>query len=697
MKKTFTLLLTLAIATISLAQTVYLKGVLQGSQEVPATATGAGGVIILKYNMAAKILELWGNYRNLSSSIVGSHIHGSAPVGTNAGIVYQVANTGGTSGSLTATATLTNSQEADLIAGLMYVNVHSQNSPNGEIRAQITRVTQEKAVFLNARLQGAQEAVPNNSTAEGMGNVLIDTSTHTVWVSATYSGLSTPAADAHIHTGAPGVSGPVSVFVKFTPAISGSMDTSRVISIQNETDILNGNAYLNIHTSNFPNGEIRGQLLQSTTQRFFAGVLQGSQELPPVTTSARGTVIARYNTETNLFEFVGDYQNLSSIITASHVHGPAPVGSSANPIYNLINTGGTMGTLTLTRIITEDEEVQLLAGDWYANVHTSTNGGGEIRAQLIPLSNGETQYLTASLDVDEERLAFPTSTINSSGTGNAIAVLDKISNNLYLTGSYSNLSSGINNAHIHRGAAGVSGLVSINLQFVAGTTAGTITGSAINIRASLKDSIINGNSYVNIHTTINSTGEIRGQLGNLILPVKLTYFNGYADQRNVILKWTSAQESNLSRYEIEQQNDAGKWIFKGNVSATGSTRSASYTFNDLPLSTENGFVLYRLKMIDADSKFAYSTVVRLRTGKARAALMIMGNPVVKGNLNFMVTGNALESKVDVSVIDVNGKIVARSVGSSMTSNRIDVSNLAKGFYKLVIRVDDVQLQESFIK
>lgn len=699
MKKIFILFSLLCSAIIVQAQTVYLKGVLQGSQEVPATATGAGGVVILKYNQATNFLELYGNYRNLSSTISGSHIHGPAAAGTNAPVIINLTNTGGTSGGLSGTATLTDAQEADLIAGLMYVNVHSQPPyAGGEIRAQVTRVIQDKAVFLNARMQGAQESIPNNSPASGMGNVLLDTSTHTVWVSGTYANLVATATDAHIHVGPPTVSGPVRVFVKFTAANSGSLDTSRIISVQDETDILAGNSYLNVHSSTYPSGEIRGQLLQSTTQRFFAGVLQGSQEVPSVTTSARGTVIARYNTETNLFEFTGDYQNLSSIVTVSHIHGPAPIGSSANPVFDLPNTGGTMGILTITRTLTEDEEVQLLAGDWYANVHTSINPGGEIRAQLLPLSSGETQYLTASLDVDEERAAFPANTIVSNSVGSAVAVLDKITRNIYLTGSYSNLSSGISNAHIHRGPSALSGPVSINLQFITGTINGTITGSSLNIRTTLMDSIINGNSYVNIHSTTYGNGEIRGQLGNLILPVKLRSFNGYKDQNKIQLAWQSAEEVNLKSYEIEEQNlQSGKWISKQNIAAVGSARGSLYSTVDIPLNANNAFVLYRLKMIDADGKVSYSNVVKIGLQKSKAALMILSNPVVNGSVKYVITGTSINKKVDVSVIDYNGRVVTRSTASSFMNNSINVNSLAKGMYTLVIRYDDVQLQKNFVK
>jgi hypothetical protein len=473
-----------------------------------------------------------------------------------------------------------------------------------------------------------------------------------------------------------------------------------VITTQNETDILNGNTYLNVHTGTYSGGEIRAQLLPATQLRYFAGVLEASQEVvtPPVSSLGRGTVIVKYNTETNMFDLLGDYQNLTSNVTMSHIHGPAPIGSSAGVLFDLTNTGGAMGTLTASRTLTETEESQLLAGNWYANVHTVNFGSGEVRAQLMPLSSGETQYLTAEMDPDEERAARPTPTIASSGIGTAVAVLDKITRNIYLTGSYSNLSSGISNSHIHRHPYGQSGEVSINLNFISGTTSGTVSGSATNIRASLMDSIIAGNTYVNIHSSNYSGGEIRGQLGNLVLPVKLSYFNAYRLASNkVSIIWESAQETNLLRYEIEQQDEQGQWVLKYTVTAGGGNAATKYQVNDVPLSTSATYGLYRVKMIDKDGKVSYSSLIKVNLREGRAELMVIGNPLIKEELNYTITGVPANPKMEVSVIDYSGKVLIRSTGQALLNNRINVSRLSRGMYRLVVRFNDTVLQQNFVK
>ena len=536
--------------------------------------------------------------------------------------------------------------------------------------------------------------------ASGSFNLLLDKTKDSVWLTGSYTGLAVTATAAHIHTGAPNVNGPVKINLSFDASTAGTLHAASPIIAADETEMINGNTYVNVHNAAYPGGEIRGQLLPSANLRFLAGALQGSQETAqPNASTARGTVIVKYNTQTNLLELTGDYQNLSATISGSHIHGPAGPGADAGILFNLANTGGTMGTLTGSFTLTEPQEVDLLAGNMYTNVHsTGTYAAGEIRAQLLPLSSGSTEYLTAGLDVDEERQAMPAATITSSGTGTAVVVLDKITRNIYLTGSYSNLSAGISNAHIHRGPVAVSGPASIQLQYIATTTSGTVTGSATNIRTTLMDSILSGNSYVNIHTTAHTGGEIRGQLGNIVLPVKLKYFNGYKEQNKIALIWETEQQINLDRYEIEQQDpETGKWITKSSVNATGSSALVKLKFTDVPTNYNSAYVIYRLKMVDKDGKFSYSSSLKINYKNAKAELMVIGNPIVNGELNYTITGLAADSKTEVSIIDYSGKVVLRTRGQALMNNRVNISRLSAGVYKLVVKINKSILQQNFIK
>ncbi len=696
MKLKITLLFSILFFTLtSNSQIRYLKGLLQASQEVSPVTSPASGVVIVKYNMTTNILQLHGNYRNLTATISGSHIHGPADSGMNAGILFQLVNSGGTTGTLSGTDTLNEAQEVDLLAGKMYANVHSTGPyAGGEIRAQLTATTDGQTEQFVARLQGAQEVPPNGSPATGMSYALVDKGTHMLYLTGSYSGLTSAANNAHIHRAAPHIAGPVMIPLIFTPATTGTIDTALAISMADENDILTGNTYVNVHSGTYPAGEIRGQLTQLNQMWFFANALQGSEEVPSNLSPARGTVIVKYNSETNVLELVGDYQNLSAAISGSHIHGPAAPGTNASVLFPLTNSGGTIGTLTDTSTLTEAQEADLLAGNMYVNVHsTGTFAAGEIRGQLLLTSMGETQYFTGLMQASQ---SVATPAVVSSGTGTATVLLDKLSLKVFTTGSFSGLTSNINNAHIHGGAAGTNGPVVVPL-FFAGTTSGTVTGTAT-VTSTFADSMINGLSYINIHTDNYPAGEIRAQLGNLVLPIKLEYFNGYKSGNKIALIWQSADEANLSHYEIQQHDPAtSQWITKTSVAVLNSGYANKYLYNDLPFTGSGSYIFYRLKMIDKDGRYYFSPVIRINNLQSKAELTLLSNPIRNGQLQYIIIGLSTNKKAHVSVLDYTGKIILRTTASILSNNSIQMNNLSSGMYRLIVQIDGTIMQRSFIK
>ncbi|HEY6503804.1 MAG TPA: CHRD domain-containing protein [Chitinophagaceae bacterium] len=691
MKRTFIFCLVLLFSFAAHSQMIYLKAVLSGTQEVPPTGSTASGVVIVKYNTATRALQLLGDYQGLTTAASASHIHSPAPVGSNAPVLVNLNNTGGTTGTLTGVAILTPAQETDLLAGNMYVNVHNATFPAGEIRGQLTTTTSGQTEIFTARIQGAQQVPPNGSAATGSATALLDKTTGMVYVTGIFSGLSAAANAAHIHTGAVNANGPVIINFAFSAALSGTLHVESAISPADQALMLNGNTYINIHNASFGGGEIRGQLILESQLVFLKANLQGSQEVPPTGSIATGTAIVKYNTVTNLLELTGDYQGLAAAASASHIHSPAPVGVNAGVLVNLTNTGGTSGVLSGSATLTEPQEADLLGGLMYVNVHNGTFPGGEIRGQLTIATFGQAFYFTGLLSGAQEVPANA-----SAATGTVTVLLDNLTNQVFVTGNFSGLVASATAAHIHQGAAGISGGVVVNLTATAATS-GTVTGNGI-VSDAFADLMIIGQAYVNIHNASFPSGEIRAQLGNLVLPVKLTYFNGYKQNNKVSLIWESAEELNLKQYEIEQQgNDRRSWISKAVVAARGGNTTTRYSYLDEPTLTSADYVLYRLKIEDLDGKFSYSPVIKINIKEAKAELSITANPVIDGLLRYTITGLPAHKKADVSIIDHSGRVMLRSTTSSLINNEVNIANLAAGMYRLIVRIDDSILQQSFIK
>ena len=689
MKKIF--ILTLAVLfTMGLeAQIRYLKGTLQGSQQAPANISTATGVVIVKLNTATNVAEVFGDYAGLTSAISGSHIH-QAPAGANGGVIVTIANTGGTTGTLSGTGTITGAQTTQMLAGNTYINVHTNNNGGGEIRAQLSPATDMQTSFFNARIQGAQQVPPNSSAATGWANILLDKTNDSVFVTGYFTGLTAIATAAHIHAEQPGSNGGVIITLFNSASTTGAIHVASPISSLDKGEMIFGDTYINIHTSTNPGGEIRGQINQFSQIRYFKGVFQGSQQVPANASTAKGTVLAAYLPEDKVLSVGGDYQNLTSTITAAHIHSPALPGSNASVLFALTNTGGTSGDIEDFKVLTLAEEADLMSGKMYANVHNASFPGGEIRAQLTATSVGETQILLGDLQGGQQVPAN-----GSTGQGYVSVILDKLTNEVFLSGGFSGLTANATAAHIHQAAAGTNGSVVVTLSATAGTS-GSVTGSAT-VSQAIADAMIAGNTYVNIHNASFPGGELRAQLGNYTLPVNLTSFNGFAEGNRVTLVWQVAQEVNLSRYEIEQQNtERGSWLTKSTVGAKGESGSVSYKQTDYPLQFTGQDVFYRLKMIDKDGKYKYSPTVRISLKPGKAGLILLGNPV-KDELRFVVTGIATSEKAMVTIVDMTGRILKTLTTTAGTIEAIDMNGVAPGVYRIIATIKGETINQAFVK
>lgn len=118
-----------------------------------------------------------------------------------------------------------------------------------------------QVIPLFATIDGQQESTPNGSPATGIGVFNLDPVANTLHFNIGYSGLIGTPTVAHIHGPAiPGV--PAGILFPFPNASSPIVGTWNYPDAL-EADILEGRTYVNIHTDAFPDGEIRGQIINA--------------------------------------------------------------------------------------------------------------------------------------------------------------------------------------------------------------------------------------------------------------------------------------------------------------------------------------------------------------------------------------------------------------------------------------------------
>ena len=115
----------------------------------------------------------------------------------------------------------------------------------------------------------------------------------------------------------------------------------------------------------------------SANCRRFTFALSGSEEVPPVTTNATGNGVITLDASANTLTFNITFTNLTGE-SAAHIHGFAAIGANAAVLFSLPAGSPKTGMVTYT----EAQEANILAGMTYVNIHTTANGGGEIRGQV---------------------------------------------------------------------------------------------------------------------------------------------------------------------------------------------------------------------------------------------------------------------------------------------------------------------------
>jgi aldose sugar dehydrogenase len=138
--------------------------------------------------------------------------------------------------------------------------------PNGNVfvvslsNGAVYEIKSKPSLLFVANLDGPQEVPPTNSTAKGTATLLLSPDETEARVSLNFSGLTSAQTAAHIHGPASfGISGPV-----LFPLPLGQVDDFQILLTPSQVqDLKNGLMYINVHSDNFPNGEIRGQFFNA--------------------------------------------------------------------------------------------------------------------------------------------------------------------------------------------------------------------------------------------------------------------------------------------------------------------------------------------------------------------------------------------------------------------------------------------------
>lgn len=344
---------------------------LNGASEVPAVSTAATGVGA--FSLEGSNLSYYISFSGLSAPATAAHFHAAANATNNAGVMVPLSPPAATAGTMSGTLALTQDEITNFVNGLCYVNIHTSVNPGGEIRGQV--VPLHMVVTLNAVSEVPPVTNAPNATATGslsfVGSQL--------FYSVTYSGLSAPATASHIHGPAdPTTTAGVLIPLSTPSGTSGTISGTATLTPTEMAYLSSGALYINIHTTNNPGGEIRGQIWPIQ----LSASLKAANEVPP--TASPGLGSASMHIVDNVLSYSVNFTNLLSPATAGHIHAPGTPSQNAGVIIPFSVPAATAATFSGTATLTSQQLFYLMSGLGYVNIHTTNYPGGEIRGQLVP-------------------------------------------------------------------------------------------------------------------------------------------------------------------------------------------------------------------------------------------------------------------------------------------------------------------------
>jgi hypothetical protein len=193
-----------------------------------------------------------------------------------------------------------------------------------------------------------------------------------------------PVVGAHIHVGAAGESGGIVVTFRApgaTGTSSGCAAASRTVVSRILTNA--SRYYVNVHTTEFPAGAVRGQLrTQADLGRTITAELTGAQETRNGDPDGTGSAVVRFRRADGQVCFRLTAQNITLPSVGAHIHR-APRGQDGGIVvqFTAPNASGVSSGCTATPQALIDE-ILANPSNFYVNVHTTERLAGAIRGQL---------------------------------------------------------------------------------------------------------------------------------------------------------------------------------------------------------------------------------------------------------------------------------------------------------------------------
>jgi len=207
---------------------------------------------------------------------------------------------------------------------------------------------------------------------------------------------------------------------------------------------------------------------------------------------------------------------------------------------------------------------------------------------------------------------------------------------------------------------------------------------------------VSRNTAANYVTTTGLTNinldEITLASNNSVLSLQWISVQASRDNNVSYIKWTTANEVNVSYYKVLKSSDAVSWNNIGKP-ITANNYSGLNNYNLTDGAVLNGTAYYRILQMDDLGKMSYSAVVSVKSS-LQDEFSIYPIPAVS-MINVLVKENTAIKYV--KLFDASGKLLMVKEGNNSALYSFTISNLASGYYFISIETSDGQFTKGFLK
>jgi len=340
-----------------------------GREQVPPVygteATGTGS-----FALSADRTSLGYTVEHTLAAPTGAHLH-IGIAGESGAVLLPLAVA---PGAIAGAVPVTPDQARAIEQGRAYVDVHSAEHPDGEIRGQVVRPGE---IVYVARLSPDQVNPPTDAPSQGLGELLVDGTANSMRFVVQVQGMLGEPTMAFVGIGPAGVDGPAAVDLAEPKTLPAS-NFSGERAIPSTTDLDLGRWYIDVRSRGYPNGEVRGQVLRPA-QELYLGRLSGAEVVPPVNSPARGSVSVIV--DVNRDRVIYDVALTDVVPTAGRLAAGAPgvVGPAMMPFEVRGTRFRAMEWLPPGSTLLSS----LATGHVYAAVSSASFPDGELRGQML--------------------------------------------------------------------------------------------------------------------------------------------------------------------------------------------------------------------------------------------------------------------------------------------------------------------------